>query len=90
MPKFLEQKLKREYAAKGKKGKALDHAVFGTMNAIGAMHGNQITAQGERMQEKHDRDVETHVPPERKTRKQARHTFTESNSYNWRSRENLR
>ena len=46
MPKFLEQKLKREYAAKGKKGKALNHAVYGTMNAIGAMHGSKETKKG--------------------------------------------
>lgn len=57
MPKFLEDKLKAEYRAKGKKGRALDHAVYGTMNAIGAMHGNKITAKGERMQEKHDTDM---------------------------------
>jgi hypothetical protein len=59
MPKFLEDKLKREYSAKGKKGKALAHAVYGTMNAIGAMHGNKVTRKGERMQAKHERDVES-------------------------------
>jgi len=57
MPEFLEQKLKAEYRAKGKKGRALAHAVYGTLNAIGAMHGNQVTAKGERMQAKHERDT---------------------------------
>lgn len=53
MPKFLEDKLRGEYAAKGKSGRALDHAVYGTMNNIGAMHGNKITAKGKRMERKH-------------------------------------
>ena len=59
MPEFLEKKLKQEYSAKGKKGRALDKAVYGTMNAIGAMHGNKITAKGEKMQAKHDRKMDT-------------------------------
>jgi hypothetical protein len=53
MPNFLEDKLRREYRAKGKKGRALDHAVYGTLNKIGAMHGNQVTAEGEAMERKH-------------------------------------
>jgi len=54
MPKFLEDKLRSEYAAKGKSGKELDHAVFGTMNSIGAMHGNKITEKGAEMEAKHE------------------------------------
>ena len=50
MPKFLEDKLKAEYPGN-------DHAVYGTLNAIGAMHGNKTTAKGEAMQAKHNRDV---------------------------------
>lgn len=50
MPKFLEKALKTEYPGN-------DHAVYGTMNAIGAMHGNKTTAKGERMQAKHDAKV---------------------------------
>jgi hypothetical protein len=46
MPKFLEDKLKREYP--GNPG-----AVFGTMNKSGAMHGNQETAKGREMEKKH-------------------------------------
>lgn len=57
MPPFLEEKLKAEYRAKGKKGKALDHAVYGTMNAIGAMRGNKVTKKGERMEAKHNRNA---------------------------------
>jgi hypothetical protein len=46
MPKFLEDKLKREYGDN-------PHAIFGTMNKIGAMRGNKITPKGERMEQKH-------------------------------------
>lgn len=50
MPKFLEDKLKKEY-----KGK--DPSIpYKVMNAIGAMRGNKTTAKGEAMQAKHDRD----------------------------------
>ena len=47
MPKFLEEKLEREYPGNKK-------AVFGTMNKIGAMHGNKETALGKKMEKKHD------------------------------------
>ena len=47
MPKFLEDKLKKEYPNN-------PHAVFGTMNAIGAMHGSKITAKGMAMERKHN------------------------------------
>lgn len=50
MPKFLEEKLKREYP--GNPG-----AVYGTMNKLGAMHGNKETARGKAMEGKHKRDV---------------------------------
>lgn len=50
MPKFLEQKLKAEYGDN-------KHAIYGTMNRIGAMLGNRQTKKGESMQKKHDRDV---------------------------------
>lgn len=49
MPKFLEDKLKREYGDNA-------HAVYGTMNKIGAMHGNKTTAKGRAMEAKHARD----------------------------------
>lgn len=39
MPKKLEEKLKREYPNN-------PHAVFGTMNKIGAMKGNKETKKG--------------------------------------------
>lgn len=46
MPKFLENQLKREYPNN-------PHAVYGTLNAIGAMHGNKETVKGKRMAKKH-------------------------------------
>lgn len=47
MPRFLERKLKQEYPNN-------PGAVYGTMNSIGAMHGNKETPKGARMQTKHD------------------------------------
>ncbi len=47
MPRFLEDKLKKEYPGN-------DKAVFGTMNKIGAMKGNKETALGRKMQTKHE------------------------------------
>lgn len=46
MPKFLEDKLKREYPGN-------DRAVFGTLNAIGAVKGNKETPKGKAMAKKH-------------------------------------
>lgn len=46
MPKFLEDKLKREYP--GNPG-----AVYGTMNRLGYMHGNKETPKGADAQRKH-------------------------------------
>jgi hypothetical protein len=50
MPKFLEDKLKAEYPNN-------PHAVYGTMNAIGAMRGNKETAKGRRMERKHRQKI---------------------------------
>ncbi len=52
MPKFLEDKLKAEYPDN-------PHAVYGTLNAIGAMHGNKETAKGRAMDAKHRKDQGT-------------------------------
>ena len=46
MPKFLERKLRAEYGDN-------PHAIYGTMNKIGAMHGNKETAKGRAMEAKH-------------------------------------
>lgn len=51
MPKFLEDKLRAEYGNN-------PHAIYGTMNKIGAMHGNKETAKGREMEAKHKRDTE--------------------------------
>jgi hypothetical protein len=50
MPKFLEEKLKKEYP--GNPG-----AVFGTMNKLGAMKGSKTTAKGMAMERKHEKDM---------------------------------
>lgn len=50
MPKFLENKLKKEYPNN-------PGAVYGTMNKIGAMKGNKITAKGRAMEKKHKADM---------------------------------
>lgn len=57
MPQFLEDKLKREYAGKGLKGRRLQNAIYGTLNNIGAMHGSKETAKGRAMERKHQRKV---------------------------------
>jgi hypothetical protein len=46
MPKFLEDKLRAEYGNN-------PSAIYGTMNKIGAMHGNKETAKGRAMERKH-------------------------------------
>lgn len=46
MPRFLEQKLKKEYPDN-------PSAVYGTMNKIGAMKGNKETKKGKQMEKKH-------------------------------------
>lgn len=47
MPKFLEKKLRAEYGNN-------PHAIYGTMNKIGAMRGNKETAKGRAMEAKHN------------------------------------
>lgn len=53
MPKFLEDKLKATAAAKGLKGKRAKRYVYGALNNMGAMHGNQETPKGAAMERKH-------------------------------------
>ena len=48
MPKFLENKLKKEYGAKS-------DIPYKVMNKMGAMKGNKITAKGREMEKKHER-----------------------------------
>lgn len=47
MPEFLEKKLKKEYGND-------EHAIYGTLNKMGAMRGNKETAKGRKMEKKHD------------------------------------
>lgn len=50
MPKFLEAKLKKEYGA--------DSSIpYKIMNSKGYMKGNKETPKGERLEEKHQRDM---------------------------------
>ena len=62
MPAFLENKLKREYPNN-------PGAVYGTLNAIGAMRGSKETAKGRAMQAKHDRDAQNPTPRTRQMRR---------------------
>ncbi len=57
MPKFLEDKLRAEAAAKGKTGRQADRYVFGAMQNMGVMRGNKETAKGARMDAKHAKDM---------------------------------
>ena len=50
MPAFLINKLKKEYGGDM-------HAVFGTLNKIGAVHGSKETAKGRAMDRKHSLDL---------------------------------
>ena len=45
MPQFLKRKLKQEYGDN-------PHAIYGTMNKIGAMKGNKTTAKGIAMEKR--------------------------------------
>lgn len=47
MPKFLEEKLKKEYPDN-------PGAVYGTMNKLGYMKGSKETAKGRRAEKKHE------------------------------------
>lgn len=57
MPEFLKARLRAGARSRGLTGERADRYVFGAMNNMGAMRGNQVTAKGERMQAKHERDV---------------------------------
>lgn len=50
MPKFLIERLKREYGAKS-------HIPYAVANSIGAMKGNKETPKGAAMERKHNRDM---------------------------------
>lgn len=55
MPKFLEDKLKREYGE--------NSAVpFKVMNELGVMHGSKETAKGREMEVKHEKDTAMKAP----------------------------
>jgi hypothetical protein len=47
MPKFLEEKLRKEYGDN-------PHAIYGTMNKLGLMKGNKETKKGEKEERMHE------------------------------------
>ena len=47
MPKFLEEKLKKEYPDN-------PGAVYGTMNKLGFMKGNKETKKGKKAEKRHE------------------------------------
>ena len=57
MPKFLEDRLKRQASSKGFSGKRADRYIYGTMNRLGYMRGNKETAKGRAAEAKHRRDT---------------------------------
>ena len=57
MPKFLEKKLAAGAKKKGLKGSSAKKYVFGAMNNMGAMKGNQETPKGAKMQAKHNKKL---------------------------------
>jgi hypothetical protein len=57
MPVFLENKLASEAASRGMTGRHAAAYVYGTLNDLGAMHGNKETAKGRAMDAKHKRDM---------------------------------
>lgn len=61
MPKFLEEKLQREAAKKGFKGKHADRYVYGAMNNMGAMKGSKETTKGAEMEAKHQADMKKYT-----------------------------
>ena len=52
MPKFLEDKLKKEYGSDSK-------IPYMVMNKLGAMRGNKETAKGAAMEKKHESDLKS-------------------------------
>lgn len=64
MPKFLEKILEHGAAKKGYTGRQAAGYVYGALNNMGAMHGNQETAKGAAMQKKHEAAAAT--PPKKK------------------------
>ncbi len=55
MPKALEKKLKAQAKKKGYKGERADKYVYGTMNEMGVMKGNKMTAKGRTMEKRYVR-----------------------------------
>lgn len=58
MPRFLEDRLRKQAKAKGMSDEKSDQYTFGVMNNMGVMHGSKITPKGEAMERKHEEDMD--------------------------------
>ena len=56
MPKQIEAVIRRSAEKKGLTGRRADAYTYGTLNDIGAVHGNKETAKGAKMEKKYIRD----------------------------------
>ena len=54
MPEFLERRLAAGARKKHLTGRKAKAYIYGTMNNLGAMHGNKETARGRQMEAKHE------------------------------------
>lgn len=72
MPEFLEAALRHAGKKHGLTGDHLDRYVYGGLNNLHAMAGNQITPKGEAMEAKHEADMKE-KPKLRKLRVKRRH-----------------
>ena len=71
MPKFLENKLKKQYGSKSS-------TPYKIMNSIGAMRGSKITAKGRDMEHKHELGLGGHVEKPAKMKKKKKSSFAEA------------
>lgn len=69
MPQFLEDRLASSAKHKGLRGKRANAYIYGTMNNMGAMRGNKITAKGAAMERKHNRDKRSSGRSKRRSRR---------------------
>ena len=56
MPEKVIEEMKAGYSGSGLSEKEINRRVYGHLNKTGAMHGSKVTAKGEAMEEKYERD----------------------------------
>ena len=69
MPKFLEDRLAASAKRKGFHGERAKRYIYGAMNNKGLMRGNKITAKGEALERKHNRDKRSTSRRSRRSRR---------------------